>query len=249
MATHFARGILYDGHQHSQRLSPSCHMEAQTLPPHRRARFLASRSLLAELLFMLYGIRELPEIITRPDGKPVFRDSQQPRFSVAYAGNIVGVALTTEGECGLDMELQRATRGFLSPSDPDTYEFSSNENLWIKNQSDPNEARAQLLALRQSVLKLTGDILSDSHKQLQLLPGSGRLRSAKAMQVEALCDAEDVLVWSIAASPAIERLKVWEFDSKNGWRSLPDMPLRASEPAARLMRFTSLPAEKALILN
>ena len=37
-----------------------------------------------------------------------------PSFSISYAGNMVGVALTTEGECGLDMELQRATRGFHS---------------------------------------------------------------------------------------------------------------------------------------
>ncbi|MGU3525226.1 4'-phosphopantetheinyl transferase family protein [Enterobacteriaceae bacterium C23F] len=249
MATHFARGILNDGHLHSVRLSSSCHNEARQLPQHRRARFLASRSLLAELLFMLYGISELPEMILRPDGKPVFRDSSHPRFSIAYAGNIVGVALTTEGECGLDMELQRATRSFHHPHAPETYSFSSNETLWIKNQSDPNEARAQLQALRQSVLKLTGETQNDSPQQLQLLPGSGRLRAARVLQIEAICDAEDVLVWSVAATPAIERLKAWEFDSKTGWRSLPDMQIRASEPAARLMRFTSLPAEKALILN
>ncbi|MFK3659391.1 4'-phosphopantetheinyl transferase family protein [Scandinavium sp. NPDC088450] len=249
MAMHFARGILNDGHLHSVRLSSCCHNEARQLPQHRRSRFLASRSLLAELLFMLYGIRELPDIITRPDGKPVFRDSNHPRFSIAYAGNIVGVALSTEGECGLDMELQRATRGFHSPAAVESYPFSSNENLWIKNQNDPNEARAQLMALRQSVLKLTGETQCNSQQQLQLLPGSGRLRAARVMKIEAICDAEDVLVWSIAATPAIERLKVWEYDSKTGWRGLPDMQVRASEPAARLMRFTSLPAEKALILN
>lgn len=249
MATHFARGILNDGHLHSARLSSSCHNKARQLPQHRRARFLASRGLLAELLFMLYGISELPDIIIRPDGKPVFYDSHQPRFSIAYAGNIVGVALSTEGECGLDMELQRATRSFHSPSIHEAWPFSSNENLWIKNQSDPNEARAQLHTLRQSVLKLTGETQNDCQKQLQLLPGSGRLRATSVMQIEALCDAEDVLVWSIAATPAIERLKVWEFDSKTGWRGLPDMQIRASEPAARLMRFTSLPAEKALTLN
>lgn len=249
MATHFARGILNDGHLHSIRLSSTCHNEARQMPQHRRARFLASRGLLAELLFMLYGISELPEITHHPDGKPVFRDGNQPRFSIAYAGNIVGVALTTDGECGLDMELQRLTRRYHSPNASEIYPFSNNENLWIKNQNDPNEARSQLLTLRQSVLKLTGETQSDSQQLLQLLPGSGRLRAARMMQIEAICDAEDVLVWSIAATPAIERLKVWEFDSKTGWRSLPDIPFRASEPAARLMRFTSLPAEKALILN
>ncbi|NEM65378.1 hypothetical protein G3V94_26165, partial [Escherichia coli] len=67
--------------------------------------------------------------------------------------------------------------------------------------------------------------------------------------VEALCDAETLLVWSIAATPAIGRLKVWEYNSQEGWRSLPDAPVRAKESSARLMRFTSLPIEKALSLN
>ncbi|MDU3929250.1 MAG: phosphopantetheinyl transferase, partial [Enterobacter asburiae] len=36
---------------------------------------------------------------------------------------------------------------------------------------------------------------------------------------------------------------------QQGWRSLPDVPERANEPAARLMRLTSLPAEKAFTLS
>ncbi|ADO50666.1 4'-phosphopantetheinyl transferase family protein [[Enterobacter] lignolyticus] len=249
MATHFARGIFNDGQLISVRLPASCHNDARRMPSHRRTRFLASRALLAELMSMLYGVSELPDIITRPDGKPVFRDSDQPRFSIAYAGNIVGVALCTEGECGLDMELQRAMRSFHSPKTPDSYPFSNNETLWINNQSDPDEARAQLATLRQSILKLTGDVHNDCAQNLQLLPGSGRLRTTRVQQIEAICDAEDVLVWSIAASPSIEKLKFWEFDAQRGWRSLPDMNARANAPAGCLMRFTSLPAEKALILN
>lgn len=53
----------------------------------------------------------------------------------------------------------------------------------------------------------------------------------KSLLVEVLCDAEDVLIWSVAVTPAIERLKIWEFDSTRGWRSLPDVPERANEPA------------------
>jgi len=199
-------------------------------------------------MFMLYGTSELPEIITQPEGRPVFADPDLPRFSIAYTGNIIGVALTTEGDCGLDMELQRATRGFHGASPHDDYPLSSNEKLWVRNQTDPVEARAQLITLRQSIRKLCG-CASDDARQLQLLPGSGRLRAAQATLVEALSDAEDVLIWSVAVSPAIERLKVWAFDSKEGWRTLPDVPERANEPAARLMRLTSLPAEKAYILN
>ena len=234
MATHFARGILTEGRLVSDRLSSSCLSEAGKLPEHRRSRFLASRALLAELLFMLYGTSELPEIITQPEGRPVFADPELPRFSIAYTGNIIGVALTTEGDCGLDMELQRATRGFHA-NPHDDYPLSSNEQLWVRNQNDPSEARTQLITLRQSIRKLCG-CASDDASLLQLLPGSGRLRATKAALVEALCDAEDVLIWSIAVTPAIERMKIWEFDSQQGWRSLPDVPERANEPAARLMR-------------
>lgn len=247
MATHFARGILTEGRLVSARLSSSCLSEAGKLPEHRRSRFLASRALLAELLFMLYGTSELPEIITQPEGRPVFADPELPRFSIAYTGNIIGVALTTEGDCGLDMELQRATRGFHA-NPHDDYPLSSNEQLWVRNQNDPSEARTQLITLRQSIRKLCG-CASDNASLLQLLPGSGRLRATKAALVEALCDAEDVLIWSIAVTPAIERMKIWEFDSQQGWRSLPDVPERANEPAARLMRLTSLPAEKAYTLS
>mgnify|MGYP004718087343 CR=1 FL=1 len=104
MATHFARGILSAREPLSTRLSAACHQSARRLPEYRQTRYCASRSLLAELLFMLYGISELPEIIREADGRPVFRDSHLPRFSISYAGNIVGVTLTTEGDCGLDME-------------------------------------------------------------------------------------------------------------------------------------------------
>ena len=125
---------------------------------------------------MLYGISELPEIIDEENGKPAFRDENLPRFSISYAGNIVGVALSTEGDCGLDMELQRVTRSFHGANALDEYPLSSNEKLWIRNQNDPVEARAQLITLRQSIRKLSG-AASDDASLLQLLPGSGRLRA------------------------------------------------------------------------
>lgn len=88
MATHFARGILNTREPLSTRLSAACHQSACRLPEYRQSRYRASRSLLAELLFMLYGISELPEIIDEENGKPAFRDENLPRFSISYAGNI-----------------------------------------------------------------------------------------------------------------------------------------------------------------
>ncbi len=245
MATHFARRILNTREPLSTRLSAACYQYARRLPEYRQSRYCASRSLLAELLFMLYGISELPEMIDEENGKPAFRDEHLPRFSIAYTGNIVGVALTTEGDCGLDMELQHASRGLYSSHDKEHNTFDRNERLWINNQHDPDEARAQLDALRKSVMKLTGETAVN----LQLLPGSGRLRTNGTQSIEAVCDAETVLVWSIAASPDIGQLKVWEYSGKEGWRSLPGAQSRAKEPSARLMRFTSLPVEKAFSLN
>lgn len=241
MATHFARGILTDGQLVSVRLPSSCHDRARTLPEHHRNRYLASRALLAELVFMLYGLSELPEIIIQSTGRPVFADRSLPHFSLAYVGNMVGVAITTSGLCGLNMALQRATRGFHSPHAQEAQVFSSNERLWINNQSDPNEAQSQIVTLRQSVLKMAGQT-QDTPGFLQLLPGSGKLRAAQPAPIEVLCDAEDVLIWSVAVSPAIESLKIWEFDTKRGWRGLSDIQTRANNPATRLMRFTSLPA-------
>ncbi|STI71570.1 phosphopantetheinyl transferase [Escherichia coli] len=39
MATHFARGILTEGHLISVRLPSQCHQEARNIPPHRQAVF------------------------------------------------------------------------------------------------------------------------------------------------------------------------------------------------------------------
>ncbi len=241
MATHFARGILSTGEPLSTRLSAACHQSARLLPTYRRARFCASRSLLAELLFMLYGISELPEIINEANGRPVLAIANSPLFDRLY-WQYRWCCPHHRGDCGLDMELQRTVRSH----DADRHNFSNNENLWINIQHDPDEARSQLVALRRSVLKLTGE----ASTQLQLLPGSGRLRTAGSQPIEAVCDAESLLVWSIAATPNIGSLKVWEYDAKGGdWRSSADAQQRAREPSARLMRFTSLPMEKTLSLN
>ncbi len=83
----------------------------------------------------------------------------------------------------------------------------------------------------------------------QLLPIAGRLKCAHVNHVEALCDAEDVLVWSVAVTPTIEKLSVWEFDGKHGWKSLPDIHSRANNPTSRMMRFAQLSTVKAFSPN
>jgi len=248
MATHFARGTLSTDQIISSRLSADTLEQAQQLPEHRRQRFLASRSLLAEMMFRFFGIKTLPAIHTTPKGKPRFSDSELADFSIAYAGNMVGIALTTEGCCGLDMALQRTTRGFTHPNTGDqAFPFTSTESTWISNQHDATEAKTQLVTLRHSLLKMTGE-KDETSDTVQLQPAAGKLRVMNCPQVEAFCDAEDVLIWSVAVSPAIDKLTLWQYHNQS-WKYLPDMATRRNDEASRLMRFTSLPCEKAHILN
>lgn len=248
MATHFARGLLSPDQPISPRLCPASLALAQQLPEHRRQRFLASRSLLAEMMFRFFGMKTLPSIHTTLQGKPQFMDRELADFSIAYAGNMVGVALTTEGRCGLDMALQRTTRGFSLPNTGDqTYPFTSNESTWISNQNDGIEAKTQLITLRHSVLKMAGEH-DENSDTVQLQPGAGKLRVMNYPQVESICDAEEILIWSVAVSPAIEKLTLWQYYQQS-WKSLADIPSRRNDAASRLMRFTSLPPEKAHIPN
>lgn len=236
MATHFARWTINPRLPYSSHLDEDSLSFAGTLSERRKTRFLASRSLLAELFFMLYGIQKLPKIVTTVTGRPHFADRTLSDFSIAYAGNSVGVAVTTEGRCGLDMELRPFGR---MTGQTAAIPFSNNETTWVNNQNDPYEARAQLRTLRQSIYKLTG-----SDDELQLLPGAGRLRVKHQTQIEAISDVEDILVWACAVSPAVERLSLWEYDHLEGWHSLKDVQARRSDPDGHIIRFTSLPYEK-----
>lgn len=242
MATHFARGTIDQRYPFSNRLSEECHAHARQIPEHRRSRFLASRSLLAELMYMLYGIQQLPKIIISAAGRPYFADPSLVDFSIAYAGNKVGVVVTTEGRCGLDIEINQSFGNLPSVASDST--FRSNESIWINNQKNPGEARAQLRTLHQSAFKLMG------HEEcLQILPGAGRIRLSDQTEVEAISDVEGLLIWGCVVSPAIEKLSLWEFESSQSWHSLWDIKSRYRDPNGSIIRLTSMSSEKALYSN
>lgn len=147
------------------------------------------------------------------------------------------------------MELQHTMHHFhCVPQDARKYQFQGHESIWISNQNDPCEARAQLMTLRQSILKLSGNRQESVH-HLQLLPGSGRLRLPCTKNIEALSDAEDVLVWSMAATPGIKNVTLWEFDIQQGWSTLPDIASRHKLTDTRLIRFTNLSTDKTLTMG
>ncbi|MBD8164945.1 4'-phosphopantetheinyl transferase family protein [Erwinia persicina] len=244
MASHFARWALAQTRPRVHRLPHPIVEYASRFTEKRRARYLAARILLAELMQRVYGMPVLPELITSASGRPCFADQDLPDFSFAYAGNMVGVALAEEGgRAGLDMEIIRAHSRQTMEHHFEC--LSSGEKAWINAQNDAIEASTQLWTLRQSILKLTGEG-EDGINSLRLHPASGRLRSVTWPDIQALCDVEPLLVWSCALSPGTDRLRLWEYNHDNGWESLRDFNVCAQNLGPRTLRLTSLPTEKQL---
>lgn len=244
MASHFARWALAQSRPMVHRLPQQLIECSSIFNEKRRGRFLAARTLLAELMFRVYGIPKLPGLMVSSNGRPYFSDPELPDFSFAYAGNVVGVLLAEEGErAGLDMEIVRAhSRQTLE----NQFEYlSSGEKAWIHAQNDVIEASTQLWTLRQSILKLTDEGIN-SVDSLKLHPASGRLRSVAWPDIQALCDVESLLVWSCALSPGNDRLNLWEYNGDNGWASLREINIYAQNMGPCTLRLTSLPAEKQL---
>lgn len=246
MASHFARQTFVLNATKTHRLSPDLLAQALQFPERRRERFLAGRALLAEMMLHIYGITTLPALIIDSSGRPRFADAELPDFSLAYAGNQIGVLLADEGcRAGLDMEIIRAHS--RQSQQQQTQNLSSGERAWINAQQDPSEAATQISTLRQSVLKLTGEG-SSGMDSLRLHPASGRLRSVTLPDIQAICDVEPLMVWSCALSPACERLRLWEFDHSRGWDELRDIRVRQQNMGPRTLRLTSLPPERTLQL-
>lgn len=243
MASHFVRWMCNPGMLTGALTLPRDILEsARQLTDKRRDRFLAARLMLSELLRRVYGIRSLPALTTAANGRPCFADPDLPDFSIAYAGNVVGVLLAEEGDrAGLDMEIVRAhsrqTQENLLQG------LSPAEKTWINAQQDFMEAVTQIWTLRQSILKLTGETGCDEDS-LRLLPAYGRLRSAHYSDIQAICDTEPTLVWSCALSPATERLYLWEIDRYDEWKMLRDIELNKPNMEPRILRLTSLPGER-----
>lgn len=237
MATHFARWSLIDTSIRTYRLPSAIVDAARILTERRKTRFLAARALLAELLWRVYGIPQLPNLAVS-NGRPHFADPELPDFSIAYAGNIVGILLAEESsKAGLDMEIMRTHS--RQTMEQQARWFSSSEKAWIKAQSDPNEAATQLWTLRQSVLKLTGE-KEQQNDSLQLHPASGRLRLQTSAGIQVVSDVEPLIIWSCAVSPGEGQLHLWEFNGLENWKQLKDIHISARNMEQQMLCLTNL---------
>jgi len=243
MAGHFARWTLNQSKAPVHRLPPRLVDNTAGMTEKRRQRYLASRSLLAEMMWQIYGIIQLPDITLTCHGRPCFADPSLPDFNISYAGNTVGVLLTEEGRpVGLDMEIVRAH----SRQTLEHYfrVLSASEKAWINVQNDISEACSQIWTMRQSILKMSGEGNS-GHETLRLHPASGRLRSSTLTHVQVLCDVESLMVWSCALSSDIDRLRLWEYRDNAEWHALQDITTHSLNMAPHTLRLNSLPAGKS----
>lgn len=117
----------------------------------RKKQFLVCRSLLATLLKQYYQIPVLPPIIIGENSRPQFQDPNLPDFNISHSQNFVAVAVTSNGQVGIDIEVSRTRKNYLAVAK--TF-FSADENSWIHNQIDPLNAFWQLWTIKESALKL-----------------------------------------------------------------------------------------------
>lgn len=237
MACHFVRWNSTPDALDTSRLSAALIADADAYAEKRRQRFLQGRVLLAETLHHLYGLSTLPPIATTPTGRPCFCDPHLPDFSLAYAGNTVGVLLSNEGKVGLDIEMLRAR----SASQRQLQRQFRNvpESAWIDAQDDLLEAETQLWSIRQSVLKISG-LGNSGHGTLTLHPFSGQLRSSITPQVQVMSDSDDYQSWSCAREPALERLQCWQFDPQYGLEKCEEISAQSPANSLRFIKLTSL---------
>ncbi len=84
---------------------------------------------------------------------------------------MVGVALTTEGECGAGYGITAPPAAFTIRIRSNAPPFSRTKNYGSQSKrSQRRRERNFIITLRQSVLKLTGDVMNDDPRELQLYP-------------------------------------------------------------------------------
>jgi len=234
MACHFIRWDAVAERLDTHRLPEDLIERTARFSVKRRRRFLQGRILLAEMIFYLYGIPVLPPIATAPTGRPCFADHHLPDFSLAYAGNTVGVLLSLEGKVGLDIEVMRARSHNL------LHQYSSTtENAWIAAQNDRLEAETQLWSIRQCVLKLAG-LGNSGQGLLNLHPFSGQLRCNTLPNVNVMSDAGEYLSWACAHQPGLDRLICWQYDESQGLQKCEEISSRNPPPSTHFLKLTSL---------
>ncbi len=132
-------------------LSPQVIDDAELLKGTRKKQFLVCRSMLASLLKQYCQIDTLPSMIVGDNGRPRFLDNHFPDFNISHSQDWMAVAISLNGQVGLDIEVARPRKNYLNVAESI---FANDEYQWMLKQRDTLTAFWQLWTLKESALKL-----------------------------------------------------------------------------------------------
>lgn len=204
---------------------------ANKLKTDRRQQYLTGRILLAELLFQTYGIHQLPEIITGPNGRPSFSEPGLPDFNISHSDDYIMVALAQNCQVGLDLEFMRARKRLI---DLAQYSFSETEYEWFIQlpQEQQQDAFWQLWTIRESILKLSGKGVWQM-KEMKINPQSRRLFAQFNDRLNCWSCRQEPLFWAITTDVAVDKSRI------SLWRASEDLTSLLLQPLPELTLFSS----------
>lgn len=178
------------------RLSQDVLSKLPTLNELRQKQYLASRALLAELLFQRLNIETLPEISAQNNGRPQFIQPNLPDFNISHSGDYVMIALAHHCRIGTDLEIKRERRRLL---DLARYSFSLSEVNWLEQLDAQSQTDGfwQLWTIRESILKLEAKGVWQM-KAVELAPLTQQINSEFSQQLHCLTYQNDLISWSIS---------------------------------------------------
>lgn len=213
------------------RLSATAIAYSDKFNTERRQQYLVGRILLAELLFKILAIAQLPEIKVSNNGRPSFCHLDLPDFNISHSGNQIMVALAIGCQIGLDLELPRPRPHLLALA---KYSFSATEYQWLVElpleQQQPGFW--QLWTLRESILKLAGKGVWQM-KQLRINPLRRQISADFNPALTSWSAKMDATFWALTADSPLneQQIELWQLD----WISA----TLNRQPAPELIRFSS----------
>lgn len=132
---------------------------------HDRRLSLAVYLLLQEALKKEYGIREVPEFIYGPHGKPALKGHPEIHFNLSHCRQ-AALCVVSDRPVGCDVESVPA----VLDMDLCRYCFNEEETAGILSSENPPLAFTKLWTRKEAYLKLTGEGLTDNLPRISVIP-------------------------------------------------------------------------------
>ncbi|HVJ65674.1 MAG TPA: 4'-phosphopantetheinyl transferase superfamily protein [Bdellovibrionota bacterium] len=179
--------------------------------PKRAREFLASRYLLRRVLRDYHGLSSA-RILSPSDAKPTLVDADPWRFNLSHSKDTVVLALATNVEVGVDVELGEGRRHFMQIA----REHFAPEEVQALLAAGDEGARlfTRFWALKEAYLKATGEGLAAKSKAIHFDLASRKILSAPYTgALEFFLDSSENLALCTLGSTG-HTLQVYDFDGE-----------------------------------